>query len=87
MQTYREKAMLSVAATPHTLRHQAATQLARCGDLRVVQPTLGHRRLETCAIYVTPSREDRALHQARGNCPFLDVRSSSLEPVPMPHVR
>lgn len=60
LQNYREKAQLGVSPTPHTLRHMAATQLARCANLRVVQQTLGHRKLETCSIYVTPSREERA---------------------------
>lgn len=60
----REKAGLDVRATPHTLRHTFASEVAgRHGNLRAVQLLLGHFRLETVEIYTHPSREelDRAV--------------------------
>lgn len=42
------------AASVHTLRHTMATHhVARGTDLKTVQETLGHERLETTAIYVS----------------------------------
>ena len=44
VQKYREAAGLDVRATPHSLRHSWASQLARAGSLRAVQQMAGHKR-------------------------------------------
>ena len=55
LQDLREKAALDVKATPHSLRHAFATATAsKTGDIRAVQQILGHRRLNTTAIYTHP---------------------------------
>lgn len=56
VQGYREAAGLSSRVTPHAFRHTLATELAQVtGNLRVVQLVLGHARLETVQVYVSPS--------------------------------
>jgi len=61
MQTLRERADLDIHATPHTLRHTFASQIARRhGNLRAVQTLLGHRRLATVEIYTHVDREELA---------------------------
>jgi site-specific recombinase XerD len=45
--------------TPHTLRHSFGKHSLDAGvDLVTVSTLLGHQRLETTAIYTTPSRRD-----------------------------
>lgn len=59
MQALREKADLDVHATPHTMRHTFASNVARRhGNLRAVQALLGHRRLTTVEIYTHVDRDE-----------------------------
>jgi site-specific recombinase XerD len=52
---------LSIACTPHQLRHTFATELRRQGvDLRVIQRLLGHAKLDTTAIYLNIDTDDLA---------------------------
>lgn len=63
---YREKANLSICATPHTFRRTSATQLAQAGvPTNVIQAYLGHRHLSTTQLYLstTPHQLQAALSQ------------------------
>ena len=55
---YREAAGLDVRATPHTLRHSAASHMVVAGVPTVhVQHLLGHRKLSSTQVYCHLSKE------------------------------
>jgi site-specific recombinase XerD len=61
-----KKQVLSKKVTPHTLRHQFATDLLISGaDLRAIQIFLGHKNIQTTQVYTHfTNRELKEIHQA-----------------------
>jgi site-specific recombinase XerD len=56
VESLRERGGLSIPATPHTMRHTFASNVASSvGNLRIVQKLLGHKRLSTVEIYTHPT--------------------------------
>jgi integrase/recombinase XerD len=59
---------LGLRVTPHVLRHSCATHLLRHGaDVREIQQLLGHRALETTALYTKVDVSDLAVVLARAH--------------------
>lgn len=63
---YAKKAGILKKVTPHTLRHQFATDLLISGaDLRAIQMLLGHKNIQTTQVYThLTNRELKEIHQA-----------------------
>ncbi len=63
---YAKKSGIIKKITPHTLRHQFATDLLISGaDLRAIQLLLGHKNLQTTQIYThLTNKELKEIHKA-----------------------
>ncbi len=75
VQKYREAAGLDVRATPHSLRHSWASQLARAGSLRTVQQMAGHKSIASTEIYL--HTQPHELMAAVESLPSYCARSTS----------
>jgi integrase/recombinase XerC len=67
MQKYRELAGLDVKASPHTLRHTAASRIVKAtGNAHLAMEVLGHQRLNTVTRYLhsEPDELDAAMELA-----------------------
>ncbi len=66
VEKYVKKMGLTIKATPHTLRHNFATDLLINGaDIRSVQEMLGHSNISTTQIYThVTNRQLKDIHQA-----------------------
>ena len=65
VQRLRELADLDVRVTPHSFRHHFATSRVQKAPVHTVQQILGHRRLESTAVYLHASLDDlRAVVEA-----------------------
>lgn len=66
VEKYVKQAGLSIKATPHTLRHNFATDLLINGaDIRSVQEMLGHSNISTTQIYThVTNKQLREVHKA-----------------------
>jgi len=62
---YAKKSGIIKKITPHTLRHQFATDLLMAGaDLRAIQLLLGHKNLQTTQIYThLTNKELKEIHK------------------------
>jgi len=62
---YAKKAGIFKKITPHTLRHQFATDLLSAGaDIRAIQLLLGHKNLQTTQVYThLTNKELKQIHQ------------------------
>jgi len=61
MQKYTELAELDVKATPHTLRHTAASRIVKAtGNVYYAKQILGHQRLNTVLHYLENDPDDLA---------------------------
>jgi integrase/recombinase XerD len=70
------RAKIDRSVHPHMLRHSFATHLLDRGvDIRVIQAMLGHKKLETTAIYASVS--SKLIHSVEGPLDKL-----SLKPIP-----
>jgi site-specific recombinase XerD len=63
---YAKKVGILKKITPHTLRHQFATDLLSSGaDLRAIQLLLGHKNIQTTQVYThLTNKELKQIHQA-----------------------